>query len=166
MAVGFKTYGHEDKIWNLGPMPSPGDLRGSVARDSWPWSTPVDLLEATALTCAGARSSTSSTNRSNDINTIRCTNCSNSSAFVKWMNLQLKGQTWLKTLIQRGQWCKAASTRSSHVNQPVQVSQLITNWLTSLTPPSVKLTQKYVNFRRDSSRKWLFEAQLSSLQIY
>ena len=22
MAVGFKTYGHEDKIWNLGPIPS------------------------------------------------------------------------------------------------------------------------------------------------
>ena len=22
MAVGFKTYGHEDKFWNLGPMPN------------------------------------------------------------------------------------------------------------------------------------------------
>ena len=22
MAAGFKTYGHEDKFWNLGPMPT------------------------------------------------------------------------------------------------------------------------------------------------
>ena len=27
MAVGFKTYGHEDKFWNLGPMPSLSYLR-------------------------------------------------------------------------------------------------------------------------------------------
>ena len=25
MAVGFKTYGHEDKFWNLGPMPTKHD---------------------------------------------------------------------------------------------------------------------------------------------
>ena len=23
MAVGFKIYGHEDKFWNLSPMPNP-----------------------------------------------------------------------------------------------------------------------------------------------
>ena len=27
MAVGFKTYGHEDKFWNLGPMPRAQQLR-------------------------------------------------------------------------------------------------------------------------------------------
>ena len=48
MAVGFKTYGHEDKFWNLWPMPSSGEDDSAITIDHAPSGITIHAEQQTS----------------------------------------------------------------------------------------------------------------------